>query len=69
MTPTQCRAARALIGLSRDEVCAAAGIRTTKLLAFEIGMVNLSDAERGTLRSVLELAGVEFDEGGVKLKV
>jgi hypothetical protein len=67
MTPDQCRAARALIGLSRHELAIAAEIWPTKILAFEVGMVRLSDAERRTLRGVLELAGVEFADDHVRL--
>jgi hypothetical protein len=36
-------------------------------LAFELGMMRLSDADRGTLRGVLELAGVEFADDHVRL--
>jgi hypothetical protein len=40
-----------------------------RLLAFEIGMLALSEPERARLQRVFELAGIEFDpRGGVKLR-
>ena len=70
MTPAQCRAARRLLSLSREEVAAAVDISPLKLAAFEAGMLTLSEAKRVSLRKVFELAGVEFGRvGGVRLKL
>ena len=69
ITPAQCRAARRLLGLSREDLAAAVDVLAVKLIAFEIGMLGLGKPERTKLRNALEPAGVEFDPaGGVKLK-
>ena len=69
ITPAQCRAARRLLGLSREDVAAAIDVLAVKLIAFEIGMLGLGKPEQTKLRNALEPAGVEFDPaGGVKLK-
>jgi hypothetical protein len=60
ITPAQCRAARSLLTLSREELAAAVDISPLKIVAFEIGMLAFSEPERRRLRNVLELAGVEF---------
>ena len=69
ITPAQCRAARRLLGLSREDVAAAVDVLAVKLIAFEIGMLGLGKPEQTNLRKAFELAGIEFDPaGGVKLK-
>jgi hypothetical protein len=69
MTPAQLRAARRLLGLSRDDIAAAVDMSPLKLVAFEIGMLALSDPERARLRSAFELAGIEFDpQRGARLR-
>jgi ribosome-binding protein aMBF1 (putative translation factor) len=67
VTRAQCRIARNLIGLSREELAAAVAIPVIKIQAYEIGVVTLSEADTNALRGVLELAGVEFIEDGVRL--
>jgi hypothetical protein len=42
LTPFQCRAARRLLGLSREELGVAVEISPLKLVGFEIGMLALS---------------------------
>ena len=63
MTPTQCRAARGLIGLTRDELASAMSFPVAKIVAYEIGVVTLGETDRKALRRVLELGGVEFVDG------
>jgi hypothetical protein len=66
MTPAQCRAARRLLDLPREELAAAVDIPALKLVAFEIGMLALSNPERARLRGAFELAGVELvDDNGI----
>jgi hypothetical protein len=60
LTPAQCRVARQLLTLSREELGAAVDISPLKLVAFEIGMLALSEPERATIRKAFELAGIEF---------
>jgi ribosome-binding protein aMBF1 (putative translation factor) len=63
VTRAQCRIARNLIGLSREELAAAVAIPVIRIQAYEIGVVMLAEAERNALRGALELAGVEFIDG------
>jgi DNA-binding transcriptional regulator YiaG len=69
MTPAQFRAARQLVKLSREELAKAVDIPRAKLVAFEIGVLSLSDSELRILRQGLDLVGIEFiDDVGVKLR-
>ena len=71
MTPTQCRAACGLIGLTREELASAMSFPVAKIVAYEIGVVRLGETDRKALRRVLELGGVEFVDGeqpGVRLR-
>jgi DNA-binding XRE family transcriptional regulator len=71
MTPSQCKAARALLGLSQERLAAAAEVSPTTVTNFEI---EKSVPQRSTLRAMqraLEAAGIEFQDGdaqGVRLK-
>ena len=70
LTPAQCRGARRLLRLSREDLATAVDLSAIKLIAFEIGMLALSEPERRRLRSALELAGIEFDPArGARLKL
>jgi hypothetical protein len=62
MTPSQCRAARRLLDLPREDLAAAVDMSSLKIVAFEIGMLALSAPERARLRSVFELAGIELND-------
>jgi transcriptional regulator with XRE-family HTH domain len=75
LTPAQLRAARALIGWSREELAKHSGVGANTTKDFEI---NDSDPKLGTVnkwRRALEAAGVEFidptaDKGpGVRLRI
>jgi hypothetical protein len=68
MSPAQCRAARALINMSLNHLAAAAVVPPRIVWDLEAGVSALSDANLNALRQVLERAGVEFIEGGVKLR-
>jgi hypothetical protein len=71
MTSLKCRAARGLIGLTRDELARAVGIPVAKIVAYEVGVMTLSETDRRALQRVLELGGVEFLDGeqpGVRLR-
>jgi transcriptional regulator with XRE-family HTH domain len=74
LTPAQLRAARALIGWTREDLADASGVFANTIRNFEHG---ISDPKLSTLhkwRRALETAGVEFidptdDKGpGVRLK-
>ena len=66
MTPAQCRAARAMIGLSQDDLVAASGVAKATVAAFELGQRKPYESTLGKLRAALEAAGVEFlpENGG-----
>ena len=63
MTPAQCRAARALIGMTTPELSQSAGIPMDRLAAFESEQGDLAAREIATLRSALRAARVRFISG------
>jgi transcriptional regulator with XRE-family HTH domain len=70
-TPGQCRAARALIGWSQDQLASASKVSKATIANFELGKRTPYNRTLDDLISVLELAGVEFTNGGepgVKVK-
>lgn len=60
MTPAQCRAARAMLGLEQDDLAAHAAIPPAMLAAFERGDAPLDDTVTAALRTALETAGILF---------
>jgi ribosome-binding protein aMBF1 (putative translation factor) len=71
--PKQCRAARGLLGWSRDELSAASGVPARTLADFELSNTTSRNATLAGLRNALEKAGVESiaENGGgpgVRLK-
>ena len=63
MTPAQCRAARALIGMSKAGLAAASAMVPATVIAdFETGAWT-RPLDVNTLRDALERAGVEFTDG------
>lgn len=67
MTPAQCRAARALIGMSQAELAKAAVVPVAFVMGFEAGVLTLRPPDLDALQDKLERA-VEFTEGGVRLR-
>lgn len=67
ITPGQCRAARALIGLSQGDVARAAGVSEKTLADFEREARQPYGRTIAAIRSALEAAGVRFTEYGVEL--
>lgn len=73
MTPSQCRAARALVAMSQDRLAQTAGVAKRTIASFEKEERQPYDRTIAALRSALESAGVEFisENGsgpGVRLK-
>jgi transcriptional regulator with XRE-family HTH domain len=65
MTPAQCRAARALLDWSQDDLAQAAEVGVVTLRQFERGATEPRRAILAALRRALEEAGVRFiDRGG-----
>jgi transcriptional regulator with XRE-family HTH domain len=71
LRPEQCRAARALLGISQGDLAEMSGVSKRALAGFEAKMSQLIPANRTVIRQALEKAGVVFfdDDGpGVQLR-
>lgn len=66
ITGPQCRAARALVQLSREEVAAQAGVSVDAIADFETGRERPAADVRGRLQAALEESGAVFipENGG-----
>ncbi|MFD1986804.1 multiprotein-bridging factor 1 family protein [Mesorhizobium newzealandense] len=66
MTPSQCRAARALIAWSQDHLATSSKVAKATIANFEAGKRAPYDRTLLDLRQALEAAGVEFipENGG-----
>lgn len=63
--PAQLRAARALVGWSRDKLAGAAGTTERTIARFEDGLTSPRVSTAAAIRTALEAAGVMFiDENG-----
>jgi transcriptional regulator with XRE-family HTH domain len=70
LTPPQCRAARALLGWSQDDLATASKVAKATIANFELGKSAPYKRTLEDLRRALEAAGVEFtngDQPGVRL--
>ncbi len=71
IAPAQCRAARAMLGWSRDGLAAAAKVARRTVVDFERGARRPYDRTLADIQHALEAAGIEFtnnDAPGVRLK-
>lgn len=66
ISATQCRAARALLGWSQQDLAERARIGTSTVADFERGKRSPVEASVGAITVALESAGVQFLEEGVK---
>ena len=65
LTPAQCRAARALVDLSREALAGSAKVAVRTISDFEAGRREPINATKAAIRRALEEAGVQFlEEGG-----
>lgn len=73
MTGSQCRAARALVEWSRDQLSAASDVALQDIVDFESGQVDPGEDARARLCQSLEDAGAVFlaegKEGGVGVRL
>ncbi|ESX28278.1 helix-turn-helix domain-containing protein [Mesorhizobium sp. M0030] len=60
LSPSQCRAARALVGWSQDQLAAASQVAKTTIANFEAGKRTPYDRTLVDLQAALEAAGVEL---------
>ena len=68
ISPEQCRMARAALGLSREGLAKAAGVASATLADFERGKRSPYERTLRDVQAALEVAGVEFIEGGARLR-
>jgi predicted transcriptional regulator len=72
MTPAQCRAARALIGMSLNELAGNAVVPQGVIMAYEAGTVTPRPADLKAIQRALERTGVELihlsGQSGVRLR-
>ncbi len=69
--PAQCRAARAMLEWSRDDLAVAAKVARRTVVDFERGARNPYDRTLADIKLALEAAGIEFtddDAPGVRLR-
>lgn len=64
ITGSQCRAARALVRWSREQISRRSGIDAEVIAQFETGRSEPDEAIRSRLREVLEEGGASFIEDG-----
>lgn len=74
LTPEQCRAARALLDWTQEDLAGRAGVSRSTIRGFENGQHDLHRGSAAVIRGALEAGGVilidaEGDEGpGVRLR-
>ncbi len=64
ITPAQCRAARALIGIRQQDIADSTGISLRTIASFELGENKTNKVNLIAIQRALESAGVEFTEAG-----
>lgn len=69
MTPEQCKAARALAGLSQQALADAAKVAKATVAAFERGKRNPYERTLADIQAALEARGVQFTDDGVRTNV
>jgi transcriptional regulator with XRE-family HTH domain len=70
MTPSQCRAARALLDITQPYLAKASGLGISTVIDFERERRRVSDEAIAAMKTALEGRGVEFTNGkrsGVRL--
>jgi transcriptional regulator with XRE-family HTH domain len=69
MNSNQCKAARALLGLTQDQLAGRAKVGLSTVIDYERGRRTVSDEKIQDIQIALELAGIIFLDGdGVKLR-
>jgi transcriptional regulator with XRE-family HTH domain len=67
ISPAQCRAARALIGLTQAELAARAALGVSTIIDFEKQRRGVSEWGLHAIKSALEKEGLAFSPGGVSV--
>lgn len=73
LTPSQCRAARALLDWTQEDLARTAGVGGSTVRGFECGRHVLIRSNMAVIRAALEAAGIVFIDGdgmgpGVRLR-
>jgi transcriptional regulator with XRE-family HTH domain len=69
LSPAQCRAARALLGMTQDQLAVKSGVSKRAIVAFELGQSTPIRNNLAAIQGALEQAGVEFTgRDGVRRK-
>jgi predicted transcriptional regulator len=68
ISPAQCRAARALLDMNQGGLASAATVSKSVIVDFENGHRIPNRNNLSAIQRALEEAGVQFTDGGVKLK-
>ncbi|PNG26437.1 XRE family transcriptional regulator [Methylocella silvestris] len=63
MSPEQCRAARAWLGLSQDELASAAGVSNSTVRDYEAGRRTPISNNLKAIQAVLEKRGIAIIDG------
>jgi transcriptional regulator with XRE-family HTH domain len=63
MTPAQCRAARALLGITQSQLARAAKLGLSTVVDFEKERRVVSDESIKAVQAALQRAGIEFTDG------
>jgi len=66
MKPSQCRAARALLGISQDDLAKASSVAKATIAAFELGQRQPYARTLAALQAALEAEGVIFIDSNVE---
>lgn len=66
ITPDQCRGARAMLNMRREDLATASSVAQATISDFELGKRNPHPRTLAAIRAALESAGVEFivENGG-----
>ena len=68
MTPRQCKAARVLLDWSQDDLAERSGVSVSTIRNFEQRKRRTYAPNLAALRRAFEAAGVEFLEGGCRVR-
>ena len=69
LSPATCRAARGLLNISQERLAALSGVSQRAITNYEAENTRLMAANREAIQRALDVAGVEFlDGGGVRLR-
>ncbi len=67
MNPNQCKAARAMAGLSQQALADEAGVSRTAIARYELGMHELRDQNLTSIKRALELHRIIFTAQGISI--